>query len=67
MTLRDQRQNITPTGVRSRPSLGPSLTGVLGRVLEWVGDNLGMRAALAVAKMVEKGRVVGLDGTLGGL
>ena len=26
---------------------------------------MGMRAALAVAKMVEKGRVVGLDGTLG--
>ena len=24
-------------------------------------DNLGMRAAMAVAKMVEKGRVVGLE------
>ena len=32
---------------------------------EWVEDNLGVRAATAVAKMVEKGRVVGLDATLG--
>ena len=28
-------------------------------------DNLGMRAATAVAKMVEKGRVVGLGASLG--
>ena len=66
---------ISPPGVRSRPSLGPALTGVrrhpvialgdLGRVLEWVEDNLGMRAAMAVAKMVEKGRVAGLEATLG--
>ena len=77
MTLCDQRENISPPGVRSRPSLGPTLTGVrghsvsalggLGRIWEWAEDNLGMRAATAVTKMVEKGRVVGLDGTLGAL
>ena len=37
----------------------------LGLAWEWVEDNLRMRAALVVAKMVEKGRVVELDGTLG--
>ena len=31
---------------------------------EWVEHNLGVRAATAVAKMVEKGRVVGLDAIL---
>ena len=54
-----------------RPS-APSVNGArwggrddLGWVWERVEDNLGMRAAMAVAKVVEKGRVVGLDGTLG--
>ena len=37
----------------------------LGWAWEWVEGNLDMRAATAVAKMVEKGRVVGLDATLG--
>ena len=44
-----------------------SALGGLGRIWEWAEDNLGMRAATAVTKMVEKGRVVGLDGTLGAL
>ena len=34
---------------------------------EWVEDNLGVRAATAVAKMVEKGRVVGLEDLSGRL
>ena len=32
----------------------------LGWAWEWVEDNLGVRAATAVAKLVERGRVVGL-------
>ena len=39
----------------------------LGWVWEWVEDNLGVRAATAVAKMVEKGRVVGLEDLSGRL
>ena len=39
--------------------------GGLGRVLEWVEDNLGMRAALAVAKWGERGRIVGLEASQG--
>ena len=42
-----------------------SALGGLGWVLEWVEDNLGVRAPTAVAKMVEKGRVVGLGACQG--
>ena len=35
--------------------------GDLGWFWEWVEGNLDMRAATAVAKMVEKGRVAGLE------
>ena len=59
----------------SGPPLVPTLSGVrghsvsvfgeLGRGLEWVEDNLGMRAATVVARMVEKGRVVGLGASQG--
>ena len=41
------------------------LDDAVGMAWEWLEGNLGMRAAMAVAKMVEKGRVVELDGTLG--
>ena len=37
----------------------------LGLSWEWVEPNLRMRAAMAVAKMVEKGRVVGLGASQG--
>ena len=37
----------------------------LGWAWERVEGNLGVRAAMAVAKLVEKGRVVGLGATLG--
>ena len=37
----------------------------IGWLWERMGDTLGVRAALAVAKVVEKGRVEGLGATLG--
>ena len=37
----------------------------LGWAWEWVEGNLDMRAAMAVAKMVEKDRVVGLGASQG--
>ena len=39
----------------------------LGWAWEWVEDNLGVRAATAVAKLVERGRVVGLEDLSGRL